>query len=438
MTRMGFLRRLRPALLVLCVVACSRGREGVVLDFWAMGREGEVVQLMVPEFERRLPTVRVRVQQVPWSAAHEKLLTAHVGGALPDVIQVGNTWLPELVTLAAVEPLDSRIAASSVVHAADYFAGVVDATTVDGATYAVPWYVDTRVLFYRVEELRAAGYPEPPATWQGWLDALTRVKARAGRDRYAILLPMAEWEAPVILGWQHGARLLRDNDRYGDFRAAPFREAFTFYLDLFRRGLAPLAGEAQVANLYQDFAAGYFSVFVSGPWNVGELDRRLPAVMNDRWATAPMPGGDDGVPGVSLAGGASLAVVRGSARADAAWRWIEYLSEPAQQKEFHMLTGDLPARTAAWEDAALRRDARVAAFRAQLEHLRATPKIPEWERVASKIGTWAEEAIRGRVGVDEALVALDRDVDTILEKRRWLLDRGRVAAPATTRKAAGG
>ena len=64
-----------------------------------MGREGEVVEQMMPEFERRHPGVHVRVQQIPWSAAHEKLLTAWVGGAMPDVFQAGNTWLPELVAL---------------------------------------------------------------------------------------------------------------------------------------------------------------------------------------------------------------------------------------------------------------------------------------------------------------------------------------------------
>ena len=59
---------------------------------------------LLPDFERDNPGIRVRVQQVPWSAAHEKLLTAYVGDAVPDVLQAGNTWLPELVALEALEP----------------------------------------------------------------------------------------------------------------------------------------------------------------------------------------------------------------------------------------------------------------------------------------------------------------------------------------------
>src|SRR6185369_3261675 len=85
------------SLVVALMSACNRDHSAHEVRFWAMGREGEVVRQLMPDFERRHPGVAVRVQQIPWSAAHEKLLTAHVGGALPDVFQAGNTWLPELV-----------------------------------------------------------------------------------------------------------------------------------------------------------------------------------------------------------------------------------------------------------------------------------------------------------------------------------------------------
>src|SRR5438093_539254 len=276
-----------------------------------------------PASERRHPTLRVRVQQVPWSAAHEKLITAYVGGAMPDVFQAGNTWLPELATLDALEPLDDRIASSPAFVRGDYFPGILDTNVIDGVTYGVPWYVDTRVLFYRRDLLAAAGHPDPPRTWAAWSDAMARVKAHAGPERYAILLPLREWQPPVILALQLGPGLLRDGDRYGDFRSPAFRRAFDFYLDLFRRGLAPGTGEAAVANVYQDFAAGFFALYMSGPWNIGEFRQRLPPGMDGHWATAPLPAPDGGYPGVSLAGGASLAVFRRSPRQDAAWQLIE-------------------------------------------------------------------------------------------------------------------
>lgn len=429
------------AALAVATVAGCRGAatDATVVEFWAMGREGEVVQRLVPEFERRTPGIRVRVQQIPWSAAHEKLLTAYVGGALPDVVQVGNTWLPELVALGALAPLDERLApvegTLAPLDPSDEFPGVVAATAIDGVRYGIPWYVDTRVLFYRTDLLRAAGVATPPTTWSGWIDAMARL-AR-GSERYAISLPATEWEPPVILALQRGAGLLRDGDRYGDFRSPAFRSAFEFYRDFFRRGLAPTGGAAQSANLYQDFADGYFAVLLSGPWNVGEIERRLPKLA-DAWATAPLPAFEGAGPGLSLAGGASLALVRDSPRREAAWQWMKFLAEPAQQLEFWRLTGDLPARPSAWREAGLGEAPRTAAFWRQLARVQATPKIPEWERIAATITRHTEIALRSDAPADAVLAELDRDVDAILEKRRWMLERAAAHGTAAPAVAAGG
>ncbi len=132
----------------------------------------------------------------------------------------------------------------------------------------------------------------------------------------------------------------------------------------------------------------------------------------------------DGNAGVSLAGGASLALSRTSPRREAAWKLLEFLAEPAQQARFYQLTGDLPARQSAWNDPALAGNRHAQAFRQQLQQLRATPPIPEWERIANRIAYYAEVAVRREMTADAALAALDRDVDRILEKRRWLLARG--------------
>ena len=426
---MHWLYRLGPTLLLLGCLGC-RGQPGrpVVIDFWAMGREGEVVQRLLAGFEQQTPGIHVRVQQIPWSAAHEKLLTAYVGDAMPDIFQLGNTWIPEFVALNAIERLDDRVARSPVVQTEDYFPGILDTNVIGGSLYGVPWYVDTRLLFYRTDLLERAGVNGPPTTWDAWLDAMLRITARAGHDRYAILLPMTEWQPPVILALQLGAQLLRDHDQYGNFRSSEFRRAFSFYLDLFHRRLAPLDAASQVANLYQDFADGYFAFYITGPWNIGEFQQRLPATLNGKWATAPMPAPDATRPAASIAGGASLALFRGSQHAAMAWQVIEYLSAPARQIEFYRLTGDLPSRKTAWTTQDLMHDRYAQAFWQQLQDVRSTPKIPEWERIADKITQYAEAAIRERMDMDSALAGLDTDVDELLEKRRWLLRR----APQTT------
>lgn len=406
----------------LAGVACGGEDGGVtVIEFWGMGREGEVVAALVPEFERRNPGIEVRVQQMPWIAAHEKLITAYVGESTPDVAQLGNTWIPEFVALDAILPLDGRIARSPAIDPAAYFAGIWHTNVVGDSAYGVPWYVDTRALFYRSDLLARAGYEEVPETWAGWLEALRALEDVMGEGGYPLIMPTNEWPPPVILGLQAGSTLLADDGRYGAFAAPEFRRAFDFYIDLYREGLAPPIRDTQVGNIHQRFAAGEYAMYISGPWYLGEFRRRLPEEVQDDWATAPLPGPDG--PGVSMAGGSSLVIFKASRKADAAWRFIEYLSSPEAQVRFYELSGNLPARLEAWEAPVLAGDLKARAFREQLERAVPLPRVPEWERIATRVYEYGEAAARDRVTVDQALAGLDADVDRMLEKRRWLLAR---------------
>jgi multiple sugar transport system substrate-binding protein len=137
--------------------------------------------------------------------------------------------------------------------------------------------------------------------------------------------------------------------------------------------------------------------------------------------TAPLPGPDG--PGASIAGGSSLVVFRASRHQAAAWRLIEFLSQPAVQRRFHALTGDLPPRRATWTDPGLAADVHARAFREQLERVKPAPKVPEWERITTEMRLVAERAVHGQLSVEQAARELDARVDRILEKRRWLLGR---------------
>ena len=275
--------------------ACVRGNtsDTAELNVWAFGAEGEALGPMARDFERANPDVHVRVQQIPWTAAHEKLLTAFVGGALPDVAQVGNTWIPEFSALGALEPLDQRVARdTALVPISDFFPGVWATNVVDKVLYGIPWYVDTRVMFYRKDLLREAGYAHPPTTWAAWRDALSKVKKLQQPGGFPALLPLDEWAQPVIFGLQEGAPLLGDHGTRGNFRDTRFRRGLEFYASLFRDGLAPPLANTQIGNVFQEFEAGRVAMWITGPWNVGQFKKRLPAAMQDSWGTAPLPGPD--------------------------------------------------------------------------------------------------------------------------------------------------
>jgi len=406
-------------------LSCNKKNDNQTeISFWAMGAEGEFVQKLVPEFEKQNPGIKVKVQMVPWTAAQEKLVTAYASENSPDVYQLGNTWVPQFSALGAIEELDQWIQKSSIVKREKYFEGIWDTNLLENKVYGIPWYVDTRVLFYRKDVLAKAGYNSPPKTWDELYDCSKKIKATQPADKYPIYVPTNEWAPFVIFGLQANANLLKNNATYGNFQSKEFQTAFSFLINFIKENLAPMS-VSQVTNIYQAFAGEYLNMYISGPWNVNEFKKWMTGDLADKWMTAPLPNiSNEKYPGVSLAGGSSLVMSKHSEKKAYAWKFIEYLSTPKTQAELYHLINDLPAVKEAWNDPLLKDDIYLKAFYDQFQNVVATPKIPEWEQIVfSKLQQYAEYTARGVMSVDEAMKAMDGDVNTILEKRRWMISR---------------
>jgi multiple sugar transport system substrate-binding protein len=359
---------------------------------------------------------------IPWTAVQEKLITAYASDNTPDACQLGNTWIPQFVSLNALEDLENWLNYSKI-KKENYFDGIWNTNVIENKPYGIPWYIDTRVMFYRTDVFQKTGFENPPRTWDELYRLSKKIKENfAGQDKYAIYLPTNEWAPFVIFGLQNGSTLLKDNNSFGNFSGEKFKEAFQFLIKFHKEGLAP-TGFSQVTNVYQALADEYFSIYISGPWNINDFKKVMTGKLANKWMTAPLPGPNK-YPGVSLAGGSSLVIFKDSKHKKEVWKWIEYLSEPSTQLRFYHLLYDLPAVKEAWQDSTLRNDKYMKAFYEQFQYVVATPKITEWEQIAfSKIQQYAEIAARGAMTVDESLKALDEDVNKILEKRRWLVKK---------------
>lgn len=397
---------------------CSRN-DGA-LRFWAIGREGEVAGELAADFMRRNPGIRIEVQKMPLTAAHEKLLTAYAGEALPDVCQVGNTWLAEFDALGALEPLDSFVTGSGF-PIGDYFPAILDSNRLGRRLVGIPWYVDTRLLFCRMDMLNDAGFDAAPTSWDEWREVMAAIKKNVGPRRYSILLPTNEYDQIMVLGLQQRAGMLRDNDRYGNFRSPDFHRALSFYDEIFAREWAPRMTNTQISNVWDEFGNGLYAFYMSGPWNIAEFKQRLPARLQNAWMTAPVPGPEG--PGMSNAGGSSLVIFRTSRLKEQAWKFIEYLSDVDTQRRFYQQTGDIPPRVATWDSPELVNSPYSRAFRVQLDRVRSPPRVPEWERICFEMRIAQERVVLGASTVEQAAIDLDRKADAILEKRRWMMDK---------------
>lgn len=374
-----------------------------LVEVWAMGTEGEALEDFASAFEEENPDVEVNVTAIPWDSAHDKLTTSIAAGETPDVSMIGTTWMGELAQTGALDPTPD------IIEPGAFFPGAWDSTVVEGTSYGVPWYVETRVLYYRSDLAESAGV-EAPETWEEMTEF-----ARALQDdgaAYGINLQPGQtgaWQTFMPFAWQAGADIMNEDETELTFDTPEFVEALEKYQSFFTDGLAPT--DLQEGSLEPDFVNGAMGSFVSGPWHVGILrDVGGDDFITDELALAPLPEGEQEA---SFIGGSNLSVFSDTDNRDAAWKFVQWLSEPETQVEWYATVNDLPAVEAAWEDPSLAEDELLAVFGDQLDSAVAPPSIPTWEQVASVIDTQLELLCKTAADPQEIATAIQQEASAI-------------------------
>ncbi|WP_161792403.1 extracellular solute-binding protein [Croceibacterium mercuriale] len=409
-------RAVLAASLALAGSGCVPRADAGAVRLWAMSYEGDYSPMLMPVFTRQTG-IDVDVQSLPWTAAHEKLLTAHAGGAMPDVMMLPAGWVGEFAIVGALAPVGDPSLVSGLVPA------TLDSGRYGGVHYAVPWSVAPQAQFYRRDLLAESGFAKPPADWSGWRD-MGRALKRRRPDEWVFLMPLNWWDMLFTLAGQTGAAMLRDNSTRGNFTSPAFAEALGFYKSLYDDKLAPAMLSTELQDPFAAFAQGQFAIYPRSPAMLLDLHRRRAEIGPDRWGVVRMPGprGPAAASGVS----ATLAVSSQSRRPQDAWALVRYMTSAPAELHFQRLIGSLPARASAWDDPQMQAPV-LQPFRDQLEQPVATPDVVEWERIRIEVQLVAERLVRGQLTMAEAMRTMNLRADAILAKRRQLVSAGRLA-----------
>ena len=376
------------------------------IEVWAMGTEGEELGAFAEEFEKANPDADVTVTAVPWEAAHDKISNAIAAGETPDVSLIGTTWMGEFAEAGGLMPTPDGL-----VDEADFFPGAWESTEVGGTSYGVPWYVETRVLFYRSDLAQKAGWDQPPADWEELKQFAQDLQGKGGAEYGLNLQPgqTGSWQTVLPFGWSNGATLTNDDGTGYTLDSPEMAEALDYYTSYFDDGLS-LTRTLDPGELESGFAKGEIGAFISGPWHTGLVEDA--GVGEDQYAVTPLPGKDGGM-GTSFVGGGDLAVFKDSDNAENAWKFVRWLSEPNPQQAFYEQVGDLPAVQSAWDSGELSTDPQLKVFGEQLDNAQSPPAVPTWEQVAASIDGLVEQASRGDLSDEDAVKEMQSKAQSI-------------------------
>lgn len=382
----------------------SGGSDDNTLTVWAMGEEGKLLNEMTAGYEEENPDVTVKVQAIPWESAYDKLLTAVASGNGPDVLQLGTTWVAEFADAGALLDLSEHLEDYPDFAPENYFEGAQTSMKYDDQIVGIPWYVETRTMYYRTDLLEEAGYPEPPATWDELKDAASKL-SESGEDVYGLDIDLNDQITPFIFAWQNGFEFDAENP---NFTSPEFKGALEYYTSYFKEGISTTSEGIDIVQAFKD---GQKPMFFSGPWMINILNDQAPD-LEGKWAVAPMPAKESNV---SSIGGANFSVFHNSEKVDEALDFISYMNEVDTQLEWMEKSNTLPSRLEAWEDPKLADDEMYSVFGEQLENTKGAPPIKEWEKIAQELLATIERINIGGADLDEELEKFNEKADSLIE-----------------------
>ena len=384
----------------------SSGQASGTINVWAMGTEGEELGAFVKSFESANPDADVKVTAIPWESAHDKISTAIASGDTPDVSLIGTTWMGEFAQANGLEPTPSDLVSSS-----DFFEGAWNSTEVDGTAYGVPWYVETRVLYYRKDLAAKAGWSKPPTSWQELTQFASDLKNKAGVDMPLYVQPgqTGSWQTALPFVWTAGGQMTNNDGSQYTLDNAGMTKGLDYYKSLFDDGFST-TGTLDAGQLESDFSKGDIGAFISGPWETGLVEDA--GLSTDKFAVAPLPAEQSGM-GTSFIGGGDLAVFQDAKNRDGAWKFVQWMTQPDVQSSWYETVKDLPAVTSSWNAGKLASDPMLAVFGKQLEQGESPPTTPTWEQVAAVIDSDIEQVVKGKKSVDDAVSDMQKQATSI-------------------------
>lgn len=260
-------------------------------------------------FEDQNPGSTLTIEQQEWEGLVERLTTALTSAdQTPDVVEVGNTQAPTFTTVGAFSDLSDDLAD---LGGDDLLTGFVDGATVDGKTFAVPYYAGSTYVFYRKDLFEQAGVDGVPTTMEEFVGAAAKLKAESGKaDFSGYWLPGKDWRDGAALLWDAGGEFAEpDGDGWkGTLSSSESIAGLQAFQDLYKSASGAPA-DANEADPVTPFCAGKIGMMSRPGWVYGMLTDPKSGCpkLAEQVGVFALPG-TDGEPAPVLLGGSDIAV----------------------------------------------------------------------------------------------------------------------------------
>jgi multiple sugar transport system substrate-binding protein len=319
------------------------------------GAEEAFAKQQLAAFNQAHPGLKVVYQATPSSASERHTLFVTWLSSRSrdiDVLNLDVIWVPEFAAAGWLLPLDVQPETADL-PLEDLLPAALASSRYQGRLFALPWFADAGLLYYRKDLYDAAGLP-PPRTFTDLLEA-GRIKEKFNLP-YGFLFQGQAYEGLVTVVleffWSNGGDIFDDQDRLV-LASSQNQAALEFLVDLIHRHqVSPLAVTTFLEeDCRHAFEQGYAVLMRNWPYAYALMNQPGSPVKG-KFAVLPVAHGPNSG-STSAFGGGSLGVSAFSRHPKAALKLIHFLTTRENLKARTQALGMLPPRKSLYHDAEL-------------------------------------------------------------------------------------
>jgi multiple sugar transport system substrate-binding protein len=408
---------------LLGTAGCGGGQSGSndVLLSWADDRTG-VLPKLIDKFNKQSKDFKINYRKMPIDTGQyfDKIRTEfQAGGGDIDVIIGDVIWPAQFAANGWVADLTDRFT-----DADEFLPGPMQAATYEDKIYAVPWYTDAGLLYYRQDLLEKAGYSGPPATWDELQEMAEKVKQDEGIPN-GFVFQGAEYEGGVCNGLEyirtHGGDVLDPDDPSKVIIDSPGSTAgLATWRSMLESGVAPQA----VLQYKEDESSAPFlndeAVFIRNwPYFYALLGTPdYPKVKPEQVGITPIPVAEEGGQSYSTLGGWNFLINAASDKQDQAWEVIRFMTAPEQLITNAKLGSKLPTRQSLYDEPEVTDNVPVARLgkEAIIQNSTPRPVSPFYSDISLELAAGFNSTLAGDTSPEDVVKTLQEEIQSIAEQ----------------------
>jgi len=372
----------------------------------------------IEDFEGKNPDIDVEIYSIPsYPGSTYKFYGTFVvtNAKNPTILSLDMDWINEFSPFL-----------TSLNHDTEYFdidnliPQTLEMVTINGEVKAIPYYVETGVLYYRKDLLEKYGY-EVPKTWNELIAIAKDISKKEGIEGF--VWPGTRYEELTTffleILYSHGGKMF-DGDNFvieqpvNKEKALETLKLLNSFIseEITPKGVTTYR-EEECRNIFQNGDA-VFMRNLSYAWNLLNSED---SPVNGKVGIAPLPISDVTSQQKFVLEGKVLAINPNASdeEVEAAKKFIKYLTSKENQTQRLIQLNFLPTSIEVFnEPTILEADPNLVNFRTSLENLALKPKLPIYTEISFPIQNNVYDSLTGRITAEKALNNIIAEINFLL------------------------